>query len=140
MSKWHSSAVWLLEILCEAVGTSLWMASLWRVQNGTDHGHYPYGYAGALIGISIMVLIEFMITGFIVTTLLSALLLPHSHRYFYPAVSFSLYLIHSEIFFVAAGNRMFDKSNLEIQIGGACITFAVTLAGDHLRQHRLLRT
>jgi hypothetical protein len=91
---------------------------------------------GVFVSISSMVLIEFAFTGYVVTTLLSALLIPRRRRYLYPPVSFGLYLIHSEIFFVAAGNRMFEKSNLAIQIGGACLAFAITLAGDHFRQFR----
>lgn len=132
----RSFAVWLLEILCEAAGTTLWMAILALIQYGPDRGHYPYGYIGVLVGISAVVLIEFALTGYVVTTLLSALLISHHRRYLYPSVCFSLYLIHSEIFFLAVGNRMYEKSNLAIQLGGACLAFAITLAGDCFRQTR----
>jgi len=137
MSTKRSFAVWLLEMLCEAAGTTLWMATLALIQYGPDHGHYPYGYAGVLVGISSVVLIEFALTGYVVTTLLSALLIPRLYRYLYPSVCFGLYLIHSEIFFIGAGNRMFEKSNLAVQIGGACLAFAITLAGDRFRQFRI---
>ena len=136
MSKFRSFGVWLLEMISEAVGTTLWMAVLALIQFGPDHSHYPYGYAGVLVGISSVVLIEFAITGYLLTTLLSALFVPRNHRYLYPAISLSLYLIHSEIFFIAAGNRMFVSNNLAIQLGGGCIAFAVTLAGDHMRHSK----
>jgi hypothetical protein len=133
MSKMRSLAVWLLEILCQAAGTTIWVAILALVKYGPDHSHYRYGYAGLLVGISSMVLIEFALTGYLVTTLLSAQFLPHRARYLYPSVCSALYLIHSEIFFAGVGNRFIDKENLAIQVGGACMTFAVAFIGDRFR-------
>jgi hypothetical protein len=86
------------------------------------------------LGMSAMVLIEFAFTGYLLTTLLAALFMPRRQRVLYPLVSFGLYLIHSGIFFVLAGNRILNKYNNSIQIGGACIVFAVTLFGEHLRR------
>ena len=82
---------------------------------------------------SAFVLIEFAITGYLLTTVISALYLPRRQRFLYPSVSAGLYLIHSGIFFVAVGNHLLDKQNLSIQIGGACITFALTFIGDRMR-------
>ena len=80
-----------------------------------------------------MVLIEFALTGYLITTLLAAQFVPRQRWFFYPSASSSLYLIHSGIFFIAGGNRLLDKQNLAIQIGGASIAFAVTVVGDRMR-------
>jgi hypothetical protein len=133
MSKLRSFIVWVFEMLCEAIGTTTWMAILALIKYGPDHGHYPHGYTGVLFGISSMVLIEFALTGYLLTTLLAAQFLPRDRWFLYPLASFVLYLIHSGIFFVAAGNRLLDKENLTIQIGGASIAFGLTLIGDHFR-------
>ncbi len=134
MSKLRSSVVWVFEMLCESIGTTAWMAILALIQYGPDHGHYSHGYIGLVFGISAMVLIEFALTGYLLTTLLAAQFLPRAQWYSYPLVSFGLYLIHSRIFFSLLGNRILDRRNLIIQIGGACIAFVVTLIGDHCRK------
>jgi hypothetical protein len=134
MSKLRSFVVWVFEMLCETIGTTTWMAILALIQYGPDHGHYPYGYIGVLLGISWVVLIEFALTGYLLTTLLAAQFLPRDRWFYYPLASFGLYLIHSGIFFALAGNRLLDKQNLTIQIGGACIAFGLTLIGDHFRK------
>ena len=142
MSKIRSSAVWLAEVLCEALGTAIWMLLLGRIKFGPDHSqyHYPYGWPGVLLGVSGLVLIAFALTGYLLTTLLAALFVPRRRNYVYPAICCVLYLIHSEIYFVALGNRMFESRFLvAIQIGGACLTFLTTLAGDRFRQPRLHR-
>ncbi len=134
MSKIRSFVVWVFEMLCEAIGTTLWMAILALTKYGPDRGHYPYGHAGVLFGVSSWVLIEFAITGYLLTTLLAAQFLPRARWFFYPLASFGLYLIHSGIFFVLAGNRLLNKENLTIQVGGACIAFGLTLIGDRFRR------
>jgi hypothetical protein len=134
MSKLRSFAVWIVEMLCVAIGTTIWMAVLALIKYGPDHSHYPHGYIGLLLGISSVVLIEFALTGYLLTTLFAAQFLPRNRWFFYPLTSFGLYLIHSGIFFAVAGHRLLDKEVLAIQIGGACIAFAVTLIGDHFRK------
>ena len=121
-------------MLCEAIGTTTWMAILALIKYGPDHGHYPHGYTGVLFGISSVVLIEFALTGYLLTTLLAAQFLHRDRWFLYPLVSFGLYLIHSEIFFAFTGNGMLDRQDLTIQIGGACIAFGLTIIGDHFRK------
>jgi len=133
MSRLRSFVVWVFEMLCESIGTTIWMAILALIQYGPDRGHYAHGYTGLLFGISSVVLIEFALTGYLLTTLLAAQFLPRDRWFFYPLASFGLYLIHSEIFFAFSGNRLLDREDLAIQIGGACIAFGLTLAGDHFR-------
>jgi hypothetical protein len=131
MSKRRSFAVWVFEMLCEAVGTTMWITALTFI-TATPGLRDDLSFR-LIFGISAMVLIEFALTGYLLTTVLSALYLPRKHKILYPLVSFGLYLIHSGIFFVAVGNRILDKHNLSIQIGGACIAFALTAVGEHLR-------
>ena len=134
MNKLRSFFVWVFEMICEAIGTTAWMAILALIKYGPDHGHYPHGYTGLLFGISSVVLLEFALTGYLLTTLLASQFLPRDRWFLYPLVSFGLYLIHSEIFFAFAGNQMLDREDLIIQIGGACIAFGFTLIGDHFRK------
>jgi peptidoglycan/LPS O-acetylase OafA/YrhL len=134
MSKLGSFVVWACEMLCEAVGTSLWIAILALTKYGLDHGNYSYGYTALLFGIGSMVIIEFAMTGYLLTTLLAAQFLARHRWFFYPLASFGLYLIHSEIFFAFSGNGLLDKHDMTIQFGGACIAFGVTVLGNHLRQ------
>ena len=138
MSKFRSFAVWILEMLCEAVGTTLWMGLLAFLQYGPDRSQhtYPYGYLGVIVGVSGVVLLEFTLTGYLLTTLLLALSLPRRQWLAYPSASSGLYFIHSSIFFVLAGNRLLNKDNLAIQVGGACIAFMLTSFGDRLRRVR----
>jgi hypothetical protein len=131
MSKRRSFAVWVFEILCEAVGTTMWITAL-AFLTATPGLLNDLSFR-LVFGVSAMVLIEFAVTGYLLTTILSALYLPRRHRFLYPLATFGLYLIHSGIFFVGVGNRILDKHNLSIQIGGACIAFALTTVGEHLR-------
>jgi hypothetical protein len=131
MSKRRSFAIWVFEMVCEAVGTCLWITAAAFIY--ADPGLHNDLSFRLIFGISAFVLIEFALTGYLLTTVISALYLPRRQRFLYPLVSGSLYLIHSGIFFVAVGNHVFDKHNLFIQVGGASITFAVTLVGDRLR-------
>ena len=59
-----------------------------RYRYGPDRGHFPYGYTGVLFGISSWVLIEFAITGYLLTTLLAAQFLPRARWFFYPLAWF----------------------------------------------------
>jgi hypothetical protein len=140
MSKLRSFVVWVFEMLCEAIGTTIWMAILALIKFGPDRGHYPLGYTGLLFGISSVVLIEFALTGYLLTTLLAAQFFPRNRWFLYPSVSFGLYLIHSGIFFAFSGNRLLDKEDLTIQIGGSCIAFGLTLIGDRFRNSNLPTT
>jgi hypothetical protein len=136
MSKGLSFVVWIFEMLCEAVTTTIWMAILALIQFGPDRGHYPYpyGYAGALFGISAMVFIEFALTGYLLTTLLAAQFLPRARWFSYPLVSLCLYLMHSTLFFTLLGNRVLDRHDLAIQVGGGGMAFLLTAVGDRYRK------
>jgi hypothetical protein len=89
---------------------------------------------------SLIVLLEFGLTGYLVTTLLAALFVPRRQRLLYPLLSAALYLLHSEVFFLAAGNHLSDTHNLPLQIGGVFVAFGVTIFGDRLRRYRYPKT
>ena len=108
MAKTRSMAVWLGETLSEAVSTTLLMTVLAFVEAERPI-HNDLSFL-SFAGVSAVVFIEFAITGYLVTTAIAALLLPQRGKYLYPATCFFLYLLHSEIFFVGAGNPWFDKS------------------------------
>jgi hypothetical protein len=137
MSKSRGLAIWLLEMFCEAVGTTLWIAALAFIFIRESPPLHNDLSIRIIVGISAVVLMEFALTGYLLTTALAALYLPRTQRILYPLISGVLYLIHSTIFFVGAGNHILDKQNLSIQIGGACIAVGVTLTGDRLRQYSL---
>jgi hypothetical protein len=121
----------VFELICEALGTALWITALALIE--AEPGARNQLSFRLIFGMSSIMLIEFAVTGYLFTTLVAALYLPRTYRFSYPLLSGALYLIHSEIFFIGLGNRILDVHNLLIQIGGACITFALTLAGDYLR-------
>jgi len=94
-----------------------------------------------LVGITVFVLIEFALTGFLETTLVARLLLLERYQRWYPFACTSLYLIHSTIFFVVtAGNSIFRLNNLAIQISGALVTLLCSWAGNRLVNKSHLRT
>jgi hypothetical protein len=127
-------SVWLLEILCEALGTAWIFFFIPALQDFSGVVHEFR--VRTLIGIALFVLIEFTMTGYLVTTALASVFLRSRAWFLYPIASAALYLIHSEAFFVAVGNKMFDKSNARIQVLGACITFACTFAGSRVLSRR----
>ena len=54
----------------------------------------------------------------------------------YPYACAGLYLLHSTIFFVAAGNPLLRVEDLEIQFPGAILALACTWGGNRLVAHR----
>lgn len=131
MTKTRSMAVWLGETSSEAVSTTLLMTVLaFTEAERPIHNDLSFGL---FAGMSAVVLIEFAITGYLVTTAIAALVLPQRGKYLYPTACFLLYLLHSEVFFVGAGNPWFYNRNAIIQLGGALLAFMLTLVGDRLR-------
>ena len=137
VDKKRSSIVWLAEISCEALGTALWLQLLGLLRFRSERLQLPRydEWLKIVVGTGAMVLIEFVLTGYVLTTLLAALFLPRRNFCFYPAVCSGLYLIHSAIFLIALGNHIFESGFfIAFQLGGACLTFLITLAGDRLRR------
>jgi hypothetical protein len=131
MTKTRSMAVWLGETLSEAVSTTILMTVLAFIEAERPiHNDLSFRL---FAGMSVFVLLEFAITGYLVTTAIAAFFLPLRGRFLYPAACSCLYLLHSEIFFVGVGNPWFYKRNVVIQVGGAFLAFMLTLLGDRMR-------
>lgn len=125
--------IWFLEILTEAFGTCfLLIVEAFVEFHGKGNNDLSLR---KIIGVSLFILIEFAITGYLVTTVISRLCLRGKKQGLYPFVAATLYLLHSSIFFVAAGNSLFRTNNLIIQFSGACLTFACSWLGNCLLMH-----
>jgi hypothetical protein len=129
-------AIWVLEIVAEALGTYLIMIAMAFLEFRHDvpplHNDLTLS---KVVGLTLFILIEFALTGYLATTLISRFALRGRMERFYPYVCAGLYLLHSTIFFVAAGNSLFRSYDLVIQLGGACLTLACTCGGNRLISH-----
>jgi hypothetical protein len=129
-------AIWALEIVVEAVGTCLIMIAMAFVEFRHEvpplHNDLTLSKA---FGITLFILIEFAMTGYLATTLISRFALRGRLQRFYPYACAGLYLLHSTIFFVASGNSLFRGEDLVIQFAGACLTLACTWGGNQLVAH-----
>jgi hypothetical protein len=129
-------SVWLLEIVSEAVGTCLILIFFAFFQ--FRHEEPPLGNDLSwykVAGISAVVLIEFAMTGYLATTLISRFALRGRMQRLYPYACAGLYLLHSTIFFVAAGNPLLRVEDLQIQLPGAVMTLAFSWGGNRLVVH-----
>ncbi len=126
-------AVWLLEILGEASGTCLVICAmaLWEARHVQPPPQNDLSLS-KVVGISLFVLIEFAMTGYLVTTLIARFALRGNRQQLYPYISALLYLLHSSIFFIALGYSLLERGNLAIQLGGSLVTFACTWLGNLL--------
>jgi hypothetical protein len=128
--------IWVLEIVTGALGTCLIMVVMAFLEFRHDvpplHDDLTLS---KVVGFTFFILFEFALTGYLVTTLISRFALRGRLQRFYPYVCAGLYLLHSTIFFVAAGNTLLRRDDLVIQIGGACLTLACTWAGNRLIDH-----
>jgi hypothetical protein len=128
---------WILEILAEAVGTCLIVVAIpfleFRHEVPPLHNDLTLSKA---LGIALVIVIEFAITGYLATTLIARFAWLGRMQRFYPYVCAGLYLLHSTIFFVvAAGNSLFRGEDLAIQLGGACLALTCTWCGNQLVAH-----
>jgi hypothetical protein len=129
--------IWSLEIGAEALGTCLIIVGIafteFRHQVPPLHNDLSLS---KVVGISLFILIEFALTGYLATTLISRFILRGGLRRWYPYVCAGLFLIHSTIFFVVgAGNHLFRGDDLALQLAGACLTLACTWAGNQMVVH-----
>lgn len=129
-------AIWVFEIAAEALGTCLIFIAMAFLQFGHEvpalHNDLTLSKA---VGLTLFILIEFALTGYLATTLISRFALRGRWQRFYPYVCAGLYLLHSTIFFVLAGNSLLRTSNLLMQLAGACLTLACSWGGNRLIAH-----
>jgi hypothetical protein len=128
--------IWGLEVLTEALGTCLIMVgtAFLKFRHEVPPLHNDLTLS-KVVGLTLFILIEFALTGYLATTLISRFALRGVLQRFYPYVCAGLYLIHSTIFFVIAGNSLLRTDDLAIQFGGACLTSACAWAGNRLVAH-----
>ncbi|WP_263382189.1 hypothetical protein [Granulicella arctica] len=125
--------IWVLEIVASALGTCIIFVATAFLQFG--HETPPWHNDLTLlkvIGLTLVILMEYALTGYLATTLIARFSMRGRLQRFYPYVCAGLYLIHSTIFFVLAGNSSFRTSDLILQVAGACATFASTLGTNQL--------
>jgi hypothetical protein len=130
MQRLKRFVVWLLEMICGALGTGLVLFVLAFVEAAP--GSRNDFSIRMVLGMSAVVLTEFVLTGYLVTTAIFGIGLRDKGRWLYPAVTAVLYLIHSSIFFVGAGNPLLLKRDLIIQCGGACLASGCAWMGNSL--------
>lgn len=125
--------IWAAEIVTEAVGTCLIIIGLafleFRHEVPPLHNDLTLP---KVVGITLFILIEFALTGYLATTLISRYALRGRLQRFHPYLCAGLYLTHSTIFFVAGGNSLFSGDDLAIQLSGACLTLACAWVGNRL--------
>jgi hypothetical protein len=126
-------SIWVLELVVEALGTCLILFAMAVVEFRYEHPPLNNDLSlSKVFGIVVFIMFEFAMTGYLATTLISRFALRGNMQRFYPPVCAGLYLLHSSIFFIAAGNSLFRRSDLIIQLGGACLTLACTWGGNRL--------
>ena len=112
--------IWALEIVAEAMGTCLIMIAMTFLEFRHDVPPLHIDLTlSKVVGFTLFILIEFALTGYLATTLISRFALRGRMQRFYPYVCAGPYLLHSTIFFVAAGNSLFRRGLLDRQRGEA---------------------
>jgi hypothetical protein len=112
-------AVWSIETLCEAVLLMTFLTALWREQSSLSD-YLVSTFVGSLF--------FFMVgSGYLITTAIFGVLWRSTKAWVYPAIAATLFIVHVQFF--ATG---WDPSTkVPVQIGGACIVFVCTVAGNH---------
>jgi hypothetical protein len=125
--------IWTFEMLSSATGTCIIFTAMVFLQSGevTPPLNNDLTLLRA-VGLTLMILFYFGVTGFLITTLIARLAMRGKSERFYPYVCAGLYLIHSTMFFVANGNSPFRISDLTLQLAGSCLMFACTWIGNRL--------
>jgi hypothetical protein len=125
---------WLLETICEAVGTCLIWGIVF-VAGNTDpylHPHNPFFAVFDFLVLVPVVLLYFGITGYVFTTAFAAVRWRGNGKWFYPIIAALLYILHSQILFLGLNGLHEPLELVLISIFGACITFGCAAAGNRL--------
>jgi hypothetical protein len=113
-------AVWFIETSLEVVLLGLALIGLF----GYDQHAVGRSFEVYLSGV---LLLSFT-TCYLLTTAVARGAWRGHKWWSYPAIAVTLFLFHSEIFFVVSGGST-RSEKLSMQIAGACIVFACTRAG-----------
>jgi hypothetical protein len=122
----------LLEMFCEAAGTTFVMLALSLIEAGqVTKGDLALG---PIFGITIAILFYFTLTGYVLTIGIVGTFFRSKSEWVNPVASALLYLVHSTIFFAGVGNRVgnWGRDNLAIQLCGAVVAFVCGYLGNRL--------
>ena len=128
----HWLAIWVVEIIVEAVSTSVVMLATMLFSEYRGHLLLPGDVSrapSAIPMLSFFVLIYFGLTGYLITTAIASLTLRERSRWVYPSVTALLYLAHSTLLFVGLGNGLLVGRNNVIQVCGAATAFCCAYFG-----------
>ena len=115
-------AVWSVETLCEALLLMVFLTILWT---GHDQGRLGDDMGLIFVGTAFVFMVA---SGYLLTTGFFGVVWRSPIPWAYPAIAATLFIGHVQFF--ATG---WDASTkVPVQVGGACIVFACTLAGNHL--------
>jgi len=115
-------AVWFVETSSEVLLLSFVLAVL---LGGYDQHAFLRGLSAYAAGIVLM----FVTTGYLLTTIVARALWRGRTLWSYPAVATALFLIHFEIMNVGLRGAFEPSDRVRIRTAGACIAFVCTFAG-----------
>lgn len=115
-------AVWLIETSSEVLILGLILTLLL--------GHDPYAFLKGLLIYSSGVILLFLSTGYVFTTIVARAVWRGRRLWSYPAFATLLFFIHFEIMNVGLGGAFEPSARVRIRTAGAFITFACTLGGS----------
>jgi hypothetical protein len=128
----HWLAIWLVEIVVEAVGTSVVMVATILFSKYREHLLLPGDVGGApksIPALALLVLLYFGLTGYLITTAIASVTLRERSRWVYPSATALLYVAHSTLLFAAFGNGLLVGRNNVIQLFGAATAFGCAYFG-----------
>jgi len=126
--------VWLLEVACEAVGTSLILIILvFTLQASGQPGKIRLDAALKLATTTPSVILAmFILSGYVFTTALAACTLRGRGRWVYPGTAAALFIIHSTIVRFVIPTGLSLPELLTVQVAGSCFTFICAYLGNGL--------
>ena len=113
-------AIWLFETSLEVVLLALALVALF--------GHNPHMVGRSLIGYAAGLALVSFTTGYLLTTAIARSVWKGRSWWVYSVISIALFLVHSEIFFVASGGST-RPEQFSMQVAGTCVVFACTVVG-----------
>lgn len=115
-------AVWFLETSSELLLLGLVLAILL--------GYDQHAFLRGLLRYAAGILLLFITTGYLLTTIVARTLWRGRTLWSYPAVATALFLIHFEIMNIAVHGAFEPSDRVHIRTVGACIAFVCTFAGS----------
>jgi hypothetical protein len=112
--------VWFVETSVEVLLLGLALISLF--------GYDQHAFGRSLVAYAAGIVLVSFTTGYLVTTAIFRGAWKGRRWWSYSVIAVGLFVVHSQIFFVVSGGST-RSEKLSMQIAGACIVIACTLAG-----------